>query len=290
MKTQNFFLLLPKAIALSVDHKPILPTELQRIHESGGWVENCRVNGSLALSRALGDFKFKQNKKLKAERQIVTAYPDVEVHEVDENWNFILLASDGIWDVLSNDDVVKLCLKKMEQQIPPEQICEEIMTECLSPDLLMTGTDNMTIVLVCFLHGKPYEEFCKRATDYCLRLFPDDDKYHHDITGESHAILSKRNEENGLASNVAVIADENEVDSDDDNDYQEDTNENDSDEHNNGKIVESSNGINENVQASDEAHNTSKQNLHEKELNSEDPSVMQEIKKFKEIDSETDLK
>lgn len=45
---------------------------MQRIHESGGWVENCRVNGSLALSRALGDFKFKQNKKLKAERQIVT--------------------------------------------------------------------------------------------------------------------------------------------------------------------------------------------------------------------------
>lgn len=61
-----------QAIALSVDHKPILPVEMQRIHESGGWVENCRVNGSLALSRALGDFKFKQNKKLKAERQIVT--------------------------------------------------------------------------------------------------------------------------------------------------------------------------------------------------------------------------
>lgn len=45
---------------------------MQRIRESGGWVENCRVNGSLALSRALGDFKFKQNKKVKAERQIVT--------------------------------------------------------------------------------------------------------------------------------------------------------------------------------------------------------------------------
>lgn len=55
-----------------MDHKPILPDEMQRIHESGGWVENSRVNGSLALSRALGDFKFKQNKKVKAERQIVT--------------------------------------------------------------------------------------------------------------------------------------------------------------------------------------------------------------------------
>ncbi|XP_031635833.1 probable protein phosphatase 2C T23F11.1, partial [Contarinia nasturtii] len=166
-----------QAIALSVDHKPILPVEMQRIHESGGWVENCRVNGSLALSRALGDFKFKQNKKLKAERQIVTAYPDVEIHDVDETWDFILLASDGILDVLTNDDVVKLCLKKMEKGIPPEQICEEIMTECLSPDLLMTGTDNMTMVLICFLHNNSYEVFCNRAADYCLRLFPDDEKF-----------------------------------------------------------------------------------------------------------------
>lgn len=61
-----------QAVALSHDHKPVLPKEMERIHDSGGWVENCRVNGSLALSRALGDFKFKQNKKVKAERQIVT--------------------------------------------------------------------------------------------------------------------------------------------------------------------------------------------------------------------------
>lgn len=50
----------------------MLPEEMQRIRESGGWVENSRVNGSLALSRALGDFKFKQNKKVIAERQTVT--------------------------------------------------------------------------------------------------------------------------------------------------------------------------------------------------------------------------
>lgn len=87
-----------------------------------------------------------------------------------------MLASDGIWDVLSNDEVVKLCLKKMEKGLQPEQICEEIMTECLSPDLLMTGTDNMTIVLICFLHNKSYWEFCKRAAEYCQRLFPDDEK------------------------------------------------------------------------------------------------------------------
>lgn len=76
-----------------------------------------------------------------------------------------MLASDGIWDVLSNEDVVRLCLRKISNGTPPEQICEELMMECLSPDLLMTGTDNMTVVLICFLHNKSYDELCKRAKE-----------------------------------------------------------------------------------------------------------------------------
>lgn len=94
-----------------------------------------------------------------------TAYPDVEIHPINEDWEFVLLASDGIWDVMTNDDVVRLCLRRIEMGIPPEQICEELMTECLSPDLLMAGTDNMTVVLICFLHNKSYEELSKRAKD-----------------------------------------------------------------------------------------------------------------------------
>lgn len=66
---------------------------------------------------------------------------------------------------MTNDDVVRLCLRKIEMGIPPEQICEELMTECLSPDLLMAGTDNMTVVLICFLHNKSYEELSKRAKE-----------------------------------------------------------------------------------------------------------------------------
>lgn len=80
----------------------------------------------------------------------------------------------------------------MEKGLQPEQICEEIMTECLSPDLLMTGTDNMTIVLICFLHNKSYWEFCKRAAEYCQRLFPDDEKCEN---GAQAVISSDQHEE-----------------------------------------------------------------------------------------------
>ncbi|CAG2178841.1 unnamed protein product, partial [Oppiella nova] len=65
--------------ALSLDHKPSNEMESRRICAAGGWVEFNRVNGNLALSRALGDFVFKRNDKKSAQEQIVTAYPDVQV-------------------------------------------------------------------------------------------------------------------------------------------------------------------------------------------------------------------
>lgn len=59
-------------VTLSDDHKPNNPEEMDRIYKAGGWVEFNRVNGNLALSRALGDFLFKRNQTIPAEQQIVT--------------------------------------------------------------------------------------------------------------------------------------------------------------------------------------------------------------------------
>lgn len=54
-----------------------------------------RVNGNLALSRAIGDFEFKKSAELPPEQQIVTAYPDVEIHDISEDDEFLVLACDG---------------------------------------------------------------------------------------------------------------------------------------------------------------------------------------------------
>jgi len=56
-----------KAIALSEDHKPDNIGEKARIEKAGGFVEESRVKGVLALSRALGDLEYKQGKSLKPE-------------------------------------------------------------------------------------------------------------------------------------------------------------------------------------------------------------------------------
>ncbi|XP_022257165.1 probable protein phosphatase 2C T23F11.1 isoform X3 [Limulus polyphemus] len=154
---------------LSYDHKPGNEAETKRIIAAGGWVEFNRVNGNLALSRALGDFVFKKNDKKTPEEQIVTAYPDVVVREITSDHEFIILACDGIWDVMTNEEVVEFVRTRIATKMEPEHICEELMTRCLAPDCQMggLGCDNMTVILVCLLQSGSYEELaakCQRPT------------------------------------------------------------------------------------------------------------------------------
>jgi len=139
--------------------------ESKRIMASGGWVEFNRVNGNLALSRALGDFIYKKNLLKTPEEQIVTAYPDVEVLDITEDLEFVLLACDGIWDVMSNFEVCQFVHKRIRDGMEPELICEELMNSCLSPDghTGNVGGDNMTVILVCLLHNKSYEDLAVRC-------------------------------------------------------------------------------------------------------------------------------
>ncbi|XP_022214147.2 probable protein phosphatase 2C T23F11.1 isoform X2 [Drosophila obscura] len=156
-----------KVRALSVDHKPQDEAESSRILAGGGFVELNRVNGSLALSRALGDFMYKRNLYMRPEEQVVTAYPDVEVADLTEDWEFVVLACDGIWDVMSNQEVADFVRTRIGSGMSPECICEELLNSCLATDSNVTGLggDNMTAILVCFLNDKKYEDLVARCGD-----------------------------------------------------------------------------------------------------------------------------
>merc|ERR1711988_874129 len=95
------------AIPLSYDHKPFDKDEKERIEKAGGSVKANRVNGDLAVSRALGDFMYKQNQSLPAEEQAVTALPDLVKQDRHADDEFFVVACDGIWDVMSNEEVVQ---------------------------------------------------------------------------------------------------------------------------------------------------------------------------------------
>eukprot|EP00096_Caligus_rogercresseyi_P003254 TRINITY_DN159_c0_g1_i1.p1 TRINITY_DN159_c0_g1~~TRINITY_DN159_c0_g1_i1.p1 ORF type:complete len:430 (+),score=130.21 TRINITY_DN159_c0_g1_i1:334-1623(+) len=161
-----------ETVALSFDHKPNNPKEQKRIEGAGGFVDFNRVNGNLALSRAFGDFEFKKNDDLPPEKQVVTCFPDIVEKDIDESWNFIVLACDGIWDVLSNEEVVKFVAARIALNHQPEIICEKLMNRCLSEDSGMNGfgCDNMTVIIVCFLHNQPYSRLVERCANYMAKL------------------------------------------------------------------------------------------------------------------------
>ena len=80
---------------------------------AGGFVEDNRVNGSLNLSRSLGDFEYKSNASKNYKEQMVTCLPEITKTERSNSDRFIVLACDGIWDCLSNQECVNLLAEHM---------------------------------------------------------------------------------------------------------------------------------------------------------------------------------
>lgn len=105
---------------LSRDHKPDCPDEHARILASGGrvrplinqqagvemgparvWLKELEVPG-LAMSRSLGDYV--------AQSVGVTPEPEVQAFDIEMNDRFVIIASDGVWEFLSNEEVARLAL------------------------------------------------------------------------------------------------------------------------------------------------------------------------------------
>lgn len=135
--------------SLSDDHKPWHENEKSRIIAAGGVVSMKRVDGELAVSRALGDFQYKDD-GLDPKMTKVTAFPDVLIKPRSEGDEAMILACDGIWDVMSTD----MCLKTLASywQIGEKSerlMCEEIMDDCLNRN----SRDNMSVCVVMFPAG-----------------------------------------------------------------------------------------------------------------------------------------
>ncbi len=139
-----------KAYNVSQDHKPSASDEKARIKAFGGYVKNDRVNGSLGVARAFGDYHFKMRGDLTPYQQLVTAVPDVRTVEIEDDIDFLVVASDGVWDIMTNQEVVDFVLLRMTRKMPLNLICEEVIANCtlpINPDTGL-GSDNMTIIIV----------------------------------------------------------------------------------------------------------------------------------------------
>lgn len=113
------------------DHKPMNPLEMERIQNAGGSVMIQRVNGSLAVSRALGDFGYKNVQGKGPCEQLVSPEPEISVVDRSDEDEFVVLACDGIWDVMVNEELCDFVRDRMRLTDNLELICHLVVDTCL---------------------------------------------------------------------------------------------------------------------------------------------------------------
>ncbi|XP_078175151.1 putative protein phosphatase 2C 32 [Carex rostrata] len=131
-----------KAEALTSDHKLARINERERVEKLGGFV-HCqrgiwRLQGSLAVSRGIGDLFYKQ---------WVTPEPDTSTIKIDSESEFLILASDGLWDKVSNQEAVDMartfCTGE-KSDISPQSACKELADLSVKRGSL----DDITVIII----------------------------------------------------------------------------------------------------------------------------------------------
>ncbi|MEQ2165005.1 Protein phosphatase 1L [Goodea atripinnis] len=135
------------AIPLSHDHKPYQLKERKRIKKAGGFISfngSWRVQGILAMSRSLGDYPLKN---------LNVIVPDPDIMSFDLNKlqpEFMILASDGLWDTFSNEEAVRFIRERLDE---PHFGAKSIVLQ----SFYRGCPDNITVMVVKF-KGKTGEK------------------------------------------------------------------------------------------------------------------------------------
>lgn len=136
-----------QTIPLTVDHKPDRADELTRIEAEGGKVINwngARVFGVLAMSRAIGD---------RYMSPFIIPVPEITFMTRSDEDECLILASDGLWDVMSNDEVGEVARRLLRRRrrsmvdtdISPAQVVADNLTQLA---IGRNSSDNISIIVV----------------------------------------------------------------------------------------------------------------------------------------------
>lgn len=113
------------------DHSPRCITEKVRIKKSGGYVEDDRVFGSLAVSRAIGDHAFKPS---------VSNVPQLNGPFIFRQGDYFVIASDGLWDVKTSNEIIDSVRDEKDVHAGSKHLVN-----------LSNSTDDVTVVFVRFI-------------------------------------------------------------------------------------------------------------------------------------------
>ena len=154
----------------TMDHKPDSIIEKARIELAGGKIykppnlyqEENKIEmpwrvlpGELCVSRALGDIQAK-DENFGGNKTVVICMPDITEINLDDNYNFIVMGSDGIFDVLKNEELLE-CInivlkeKKIEENINDEDVhklCGNFADMIIKSSLAKNSFDNLSCIVI----------------------------------------------------------------------------------------------------------------------------------------------
>ncbi|CAK7338534.1 unnamed protein product [Dovyalis caffra] len=135
---------------MSEDHRPCCVKERSRIESLGGYIDDGYLNGLLGVTRALGDWHLEGLKKKGDKSGPLSAEPELKLVTLTREDEFLIIGSDGIWDVYSNQNAVDFVRKRLQEHNDVKQCCREMIGEALKRGAI----DNLTVVIVSF-HLEP---------------------------------------------------------------------------------------------------------------------------------------
>lgn len=142
-----------KPLVLTVRHTIASnPSEEERVRGVGGKVCHNRVGHpnynpavvSLAVTRAIGDAGFKLARYTDGKASGVIAVPDTTITRLTDDDEFLVIGCDGLWDVMSYEEVVDFCFRRFQEGVPAQSIAEALAQAALNKG----STDNVTAMLV----------------------------------------------------------------------------------------------------------------------------------------------
>ena len=134
-----------KANVITKDHKPHWPDEKQRIEKMGGKIYYDGVDwriGDLSVSRAFGDIDNKP---------YISSVPDIYRYKLNKHDQFMIIACDGLWDVMDNQDAVNYVISQ-SYDLEHNRINKKTNIAKMLADMAIQkgSTDNVTVIIVFF--------------------------------------------------------------------------------------------------------------------------------------------
>ncbi|CCE82113.1 Piso0_002810 [Millerozyma farinosa CBS 7064] len=126
-----------KSYRLTYDHKASDVNEMNRIRDTGGLIMKNRVNGVLAVTRSLGDSYMKD---------LVIGNPFTTSTEITPDDEFLVLACDGLWDVISDDKACQFIADYFKSNSDPHDAAQKLCQLAMDN----STTDNVTVMIVKF--------------------------------------------------------------------------------------------------------------------------------------------